>query len=64
MFTTSESVSTDSELRIEDRLLGPTFWLELDDRDANKAAGGDLRQASWGDPRAKLRSLSCGGERL
>lgn len=59
-----EGKRINAQLRTEDRVLGPTFWLELDDRDANRAATGGLEQTGWGDPRANLRPLPCDGARL
>ena len=56
-----EKKRINTRLRTEDRVLGPTFWLELDDREGNRAARSELEQASWGDPRAKLRPLPCDG---
>lgn len=45
--------------REEKRVLGPTFWLELEDEKANDRARDGLRNAKWGDPRARLRRSPC-----
>ena len=48
-----------AQARAEERVLGPTFWLELEQSSANRAAENELRATRWGDPRAKLRPFPC-----
>lgn len=44
----------------EDRLLDPTFWLELTDSEANRKTHPELSVVkSWGDSRTKLTEYPC-----
>lgn len=46
--------------RTEDRKLDPTYWLELTDSEANRAAHAELAAAkTWGDERTKLSEFPC-----
>ncbi|MDH3637289.1 MAG: hypothetical protein OES09_02335 [Gammaproteobacteria bacterium] len=48
-----------AEIRIEDRTLDPTYWLELKDATANRGSGDALTVSGWGDKRARLREIRC-----
>lgn len=46
--------------RHEDRTLEPTFWLELQDPEANKKSRAELAAVrNWGDGRTKLSEFPC-----
>ena len=49
------------ELRIEDRTLAATFWLELMNAEANRRSADALVASVWGDGRARLREIPCQG---
>jgi hypothetical protein len=47
------------EVRVEDRMLAATFWLELMDAAANRRSAGVLTAGAWGDARARVREIQC-----
>ncbi len=47
------------QVRVEDRTLSATYWLELMDGEANRRAAGTLNTSPWGDERARLREIRC-----
>ena len=49
----------EAQIRSEDRVLRPTFWLELRDSKANESAQSELAAQKWGDDRAKLSEFPC-----
>ncbi|MBS1270678.1 MAG: hypothetical protein MAG794_01644 [Gammaproteobacteria bacterium] len=48
-----------AKLRTEDRILKPTFWLEIDDPAVFPDVPSDLVQARWGEKGAQVRRYGC-----
>lgn len=48
-----------AELRTENRVLHPSFWLEIDDPAAARRVPAELAQASWGEKGAQFRPYDC-----
>ncbi len=48
-----------AQTRPEDRTLGPTYWLELQDVAPNQGVLAVLRETKWAGDRARLRVFPC-----
>jgi len=48
-----------AQIRVEDRELAPTYWIELRDSAANQRVETALRQRRWDGARAKIRQYPC-----
>ncbi len=48
-----------AKTRPENRTLGPTYWLELDNIESNPGVLGVLRETQWVGDRARLRVFPC-----
>lgn len=48
-----------ARIRPEDRVLKPSFWLEIDDPAANRDLPPELAGARWGEKGAELRRYEC-----
>jgi hypothetical protein len=48
-----------ARLRTENRVLQPTFWLEIDDPAVAHGIPRELAQASWGEQGAKITGYGC-----
>lgn len=48
-----------AQIRIEDRLLNSTYWLELRDSQANRKSQSELSVIDWGDERTRVSEFPC-----
>lgn len=59
LLQTLQSKNIKATVRAEDRLLGPTYWIELRLSAAEQRSQTALQQMNWPGERAKLRKYSC-----
>ena len=50
---------TQARIRSENRVLKPTFWLEIDDPALGRGIPPELARASWGEKGAEIRRYAC-----
>lgn len=48
-----------ARIRPENRVLNPTFWLEINDPALERGIPPELAQASWGEKGAEIRPYAC-----